>query len=263
MSSLIRAVVLQFCTIFVFISIQSFNPFHPLTWISSSIGLLITPTSWFYDFIAIFTVAGIGLFYSKQLNLYPWIARNQMANFTRLFLPPILISFLAHFGAGGILMRSYLGLLGGNFNSLAIFCEQSGQKCLNVPHLFLVLSGCFSALMMWRDFHFGNANLVQFPMIALTGNAQLGRQVSGLIRNSVESVMLNTRWFLILYLTLGKMEFWFMFFYANIFKELSCVLEFWSFPCTTFVAVCVFAHMYWYVIIFFFLNVSLLTFYSA
>ena len=88
-SSLIRAVFLQFTTLFVFIALQSFNPLHPLTWISTSIGLLITPTSWFYDLIAIATVTGIGLFYSSQVSLFPWIPKNHLANFTRCFLPQV------------------------------------------------------------------------------------------------------------------------------------------------------------------------------
>ena len=88
-SSLIRAVFLQFTTLFVFIALQSFNPLHPLTWISTSIGLLITPTSWFYDLIAIVTVTGIGLFYSSQVSLFPWIPKNHLANFTRCFLPQV------------------------------------------------------------------------------------------------------------------------------------------------------------------------------
>ena len=99
-SSLIRAVFLQFTTLFVFIALQSFNPLHPLTWISTSIGLLITPTSWFYDLIAIVTVTGIGLFYSSQVSLFPWIPKNHLANFTRCFLPQV--------GSGYFFMRMML-----------------------------------------------------------------------------------------------------------------------------------------------------------
>ena len=93
-SSLIRAVFLQFLTLFVFISLQSFNPLHPLTWVSTSIGLLITPSSWFYDLIAVVTVTGIGLFYSTQVSLFPWIPKNPVANFTRCFLPQVSFNFL-------------------------------------------------------------------------------------------------------------------------------------------------------------------------
>ena len=92
-SSLIRAVFLQFLTLFVFISLQSFNPLHPLTWVSTSIGLLITPSSWFYDLIAVVTVTGIGLFYSTQVSLFPWIPKNPVANFTRCFLPQVSSKF--------------------------------------------------------------------------------------------------------------------------------------------------------------------------
>ena len=65
-------------------------------------------------------------------------------------------------------MRSYLGLLDGKFNSLTVV--MAGEKGLNAPHVWLVMSGCFTALTMWKGFHFSNENLVQFPMIAQTGN---------------------------------------------------------------------------------------------
>ena len=80
----------------------------------------------------------------------------------------MLLSFVAHFAAGGVLMRSYLGLLDGKFNSLTVV--MAGEKGLNAPHVWLVMSGCFTALTMWKGFHFSNENLVQFPMIAQTGN---------------------------------------------------------------------------------------------
>ena len=99
-------------------------------------------------------------------------------------------------------MRSYLGLLDGKFNSLTVV--MAGEKGLNAPHVWLVMSGCFTALTMWKGFHFSNENLVQFPMIAQTGNAQLSRQVSGLIKASFNNVVVNFKWFLLLYVIFGK-----------------------------------------------------------
>ena len=114
----------------------------------------------------------------------------------------MLTSLAAHFVAGGVLMRSYLGLLDGKFNSLTVV--SGGEKGLNAPHIWLVMSGCFTALTMWKGFHFSNENLVQFPMIAQTGNAQLSRQVTGLIRASFNNVLYNSKWFVILYAVFGK-----------------------------------------------------------
>ena len=181
----------------MFISLQTFDPLHPISWFSASLGLLITPTSWFYDLIAIITVSTIGLLYSQQLTCQSWIPKNPISNFTRFFQPQILCSFLAHCVAGGILMRSYLGLLGGKFNSLTII--SSGQRLLNVPHVFLVLSGCFQALALWKEFHFSNKNVLSFPLLPQTGNAQLGRQVSPMVKNSVWNVVMNLRWFYAFY----------------------------------------------------------------
>ena len=211
-SSLIRAVFLQFLTLFLFISLQTFDPLHPISWISASIGLLITPTSWFYDLIAIITVSTIGLLYSQQLSCKSWIPKNPISNLTRFFHPQILCSFLAHFVAGGVLMRSYLGLLGGKFNSLTIL--ERSQRFLNVPHMFLVLSGCFQALAIWREFHFNNSNVLAFPLLAQTGNAQLGRQVPKMAKNSVWNVVLNLRWFYAFYAILGHR-------FVNILSEIT------------------------------------------
>lgn len=200
-SSLIRGVFFQFVTLLAFISIQTFDPLHPISWMMTDIGLLITPSSWFFDLIAIGTVVGMGILYSRQMSLYPWIPKNQVSNLTRLFLPEILLSLVAHFFAGGILMRTYLGLLGGKFNSLTSICDS--EKCLNVPHIFLVMSSCFMTLSVWKDFHFANVNLITFPMIPLSGNAQLSKQISALIRNSLVNVELNLRWFYTLYFIFG------------------------------------------------------------
>ncbi len=166
------------------------------------IGLLITPSSWLFDLIAILFVAGIGCLYSRQMSLYSWVPKNHVANLTKLLSPPVLISLASHFVAGGFLMRSYLGLLGGDFNSLTVLCPDR-HKCLNVPHIFLVLSACFMSVSVWKDFHFGNQGHIQFPTIPQTGNAQLTRQLSSLIKTSFTNVCLNIRWFYGLYILTG------------------------------------------------------------
>jgi hypothetical protein len=120
---MVRAILLQFITLFVFISFQTFDFFHPLSWLSATVGLLITPASWFYDLIAIFVVIGIGILYAQQLKLSRWIPKNNLTVFMKLFEPTVMMSMLAHFVAGGVLMRSYLGLLGGQFNSLSTVCN--------------------------------------------------------------------------------------------------------------------------------------------
>lgn len=196
---MIRSALLQFFTLLVFASVQTFNPLQPLTWMSSNLSVILIPSSWLYDIIAVVTVISIGILYGQQLRLYPWIPKNNLEAFLKLFEPQVFASGIAHFFAGGILMRSYLGLLGGKFNSLV---TPSGQ--LNVPHVFMIFSGAFSSLAIWKDFHFGNANLVSFPIIQQTGNAQLARQLSTLVKTSLLHVALNLRWFYIFYAAFGN-----------------------------------------------------------
>ena len=125
-------------------------------------------------------------------------------------------------------MRSYLGLLDGKFNSLTVV--MAGEKGLNAPHVWLVMSGCFTALTMWKGFHFSNENLVQFPMIAQTGNAQLSRQVSGLIKASFNNVVVNFKWFLLLYVIFGKYVILYFLLREHFLKFLIYpLLKMWSF----------------------------------
>ena len=140
-SSLIRAVFLQFTTLFVFIALQSFNPLHPLTWISTSIGLLITPTSWFYDFIAIVAVTGIGLFYSSQVSLFPWIPKNHLANFTRCFLPQV--------GSGYFFMR------------IATIKPKTGfiRRFTWIVHIFSNYKSCFGLHLIDKNENNSRVNL--------------------------------------------------------------------------------------------------------
>ena len=158
---MLRAVLLQFFTLFLAISILQFDPLHPVSWLWSNFQLLFTPSSWFYDWIAVAATIGMGYIYGNQLKLNAWIPKNHIETFISLFQPQLITSALAHILAGGVLVRSYLGLYG-RFNRLTVLVK--GQKCLNVPHVFLVLSGAFTGLALWRDFHYKNKNVLQFPM---------------------------------------------------------------------------------------------------
>ncbi len=78
------------------------------------------------------------------------------------------------------------------------------MSCLNSPHIFLVMSGCFSALSVWHEFHFDNGNVIHFPMIQQSGNSQLGRRLIPMAKESIIKVLLNLRWFYIFYFIAGK-----------------------------------------------------------
>ena len=202
---MIRAVMLQFFTLFLVISILQFDPIHPLSWFWSNIELLFTPSSWFYDLIAVLATIGMGYTYGKQLTLNSWIPKNHIETFLKLFQPNIITSALAHIFAGGVLVRSYLGLYG-RFNGLTTVFGPTvlkRQSYLNVPHIFLVLSGCYTGLSLWKEFHFNNKNVVQFPMIEQTGNSQLGRRISKMISKSFVQVVFQMRWFILFYFFIG------------------------------------------------------------
>ena len=197
---MLRAVLLQFFTLFLAISILQFDPLHPLSWLWSNVQILLTPSSWFYDWIAVAAIIGMGYIYGNQLKLNAWIPKNHIETFISLFQPTFITSALAHILAGGVLVRSYLGLYG-RFNGLTVLVK--GQKCLNVPHVFLVLSGAFTGLALWRDFHYKNKNVLHFPMIEQTGNSQLGRRMSKMIHKSLIKVAKELRFFLVFHFFIG------------------------------------------------------------
>ena len=195
-----RSVMLQFFTLFLVISILQVDPFHPVSWFWANVQLLFAPSSWFYDFIAILATIGMGYIYGKQLSLTSWIPKNHIETFLKLFQPHIITSALVHILASGVLVRSYLGLYG-RFNSLTVIEKRT--KYLNVPHIFIVMSGCYTGLMLWKEFHFNNKNVLDFPMIEQTGNSQLGRRLSKIIKKSLINVVLQIRWFLLFYFLMG------------------------------------------------------------
>ena len=146
---------------------------------------------------------GMGYTYGKQLTLFSWIPKNHIETFLKLFQPQIITSALAHILAGGVLVRSYLGLYG-RFNSLTVTMVKGGHtKYLNVPHIFLVLSGCYTGFTLWKDFHFKNKNVLQFPMIEQTGNSQLTRRMSKMINYSLVKVVLELKWFILFHFFIG------------------------------------------------------------
>lgn len=197
-NSVFRAIWFQFLALWVLVTLINLNIWSPWTYIFGEIGILLTPSSWIYDILTAASIGGLGFLYTRQITLHVDIPKNQISNLARFFHPEIMLSFVAHLCAGGFLMRSYLGLCGGKFNSLTY------ERSLNVGHVFLVLSASFMSLKIWKEFHFGNLNLIQFPLLAQTGNAQLSRQMSKLLVKSVVGTALNLRWFYVLYLFIGK-----------------------------------------------------------
>lgn len=227
-ASIIRAAFFQFFALFAFSSVRNLlllKPFSvegegfPIGWLRSNFYAIVHPSSWFFDILTVGCFAALGLIYARNFQTTSKVTQGSGAGSLRV----ILISALAASTSNGILdaltslaghvilsaclLGCYVGLLGPNrFASLTMLydLEYGTERCLNQPHLFLVVSGAYTGLRLWWRFHGpSNGNLLRFPLVQLSGNSLLRQRISGLIKDSSIDVALGLRWYYVLYLLLG------------------------------------------------------------
>ncbi len=80
------------------------------------------------------------------------------------------------------------------------------SKCVNESHFFLVFSGIFAGICLWRNWHLKNRNLLIFESVLQTGNITLRRRFAGIVRECLWEAILNMRWFLIFYVLFGMLR---------------------------------------------------------
>ena len=143
---------------------------------------------------------------SKHVAVTPSVVAGASFPWSKALSPPLLKSFCVHAICGGVLARSYLGLVAASSTwSLNLLVDvDDGVRRLNESHLFLVLSGVFSGACLWRDFHFGNRNLLVFEVIERKGWAQLRSAFKAIFRHSAINAALNLRWFVLAYVAFGR-----------------------------------------------------------
>ena len=192
-----RGCLLQFVVLAAFLAVANVSPLAPFS-------VLLSPSSWFYDLLVASSVVGVGHLFARHVSMTPHVRRSPLSDVAAAVTDPrLLLSLLGHAIAGGLLARSYLGLLGGPHNALVRKCAEEAGRCLDHQHLFVVLAGVFSGARLWHTMHFENGNLAEFPAVALSGGAQLRLRWSSIVRASLARALHNAKWFCLLYLPFG------------------------------------------------------------
>jgi hypothetical protein len=167
---------------------------------------LLSPTSWFYDVLIAASIAGVAHIFVRHFSLTPHVKRSRFSDLVEAADPNVVLSLVCHATVGGVLMRSYLGVMGGQYNGITEPCSshEVKKRCLNEPHLFLVLSGMFVGITLWHSLHFKNGNLLSFSPISQHGSSQIRLKMWGICKSSLFTVANNFKWFFAMYIIYGK-----------------------------------------------------------
>ena len=186
-------------------AVQSFAPWYPFHWVGFNLNVLFHPSSWFFDGLIVASFVALASIYAKHYKLSALSTKSLSSVLQNLCKPDNLISFVGHVAAGGILARSYLGLVGQRqYSTLTLLCADVGRdRCINEPHVFLVLSGCYSGFCIWWDYHLKHGNVLHFPAIQQLGIECIRGQLSPLLKDAFSQVVWNLRWFYIGYVVFG------------------------------------------------------------
>jgi len=204
-SSVIRGSVLQFFVLLVFSAIQSFTPWRPFGWLMFNLNVVFHPSSWFFDAVVVASVVAMGVIFGRGYRLTASPTRSVASLARDLFRPDVAISLAGHVVAGVLLARSYLGLVGQRqYSSLTLLCAELGQdRCINESHVFVVVSGGFSGFCLWLDYHLRNGAVLQFRAIQRLGMDHVREEFYRLFKEALSQVLLNLRWFYLLYIVFG------------------------------------------------------------
>jgi len=204
-ASVIRGSALQFFILLAFSTIQSFAPLTPISWMLFNLNVIFHPSSWFFDALIVASIVAMGVVFARGYRLTASPARGFVSVIRDLFRPEVVLSLTGHVAAGMVLARSYLGLVGQrHYSSLTLLCAELGQdRCINEAHVFVVVSGGFSGLCLWLDYHLRNGAVLQFRAIQQLGMEYVRGEFSRMLKDALYQVLLNLRWFYLLYLVFG------------------------------------------------------------
>lgn len=177
---------------------------RPLTWLSTTLGGLFWPSSWFFLGLVLGCSVLLGWLVHRHVSTVPFVPQSALSVLWGVVEVPVLLSLGAHLTLGALLTRSLMGIWGGSYGVLTRPCLDGSEfRCIDESHILLVQSGAFMGGFLWFGFHFRNGNLLHFPPIRQHGSSQLRSRFMGMIQASFIEVVLNMRWFCFFYIVYG------------------------------------------------------------
>lgn len=78
------------------------------------------------------------------------------------------------------------------------------RRCLNDPHVFLVMSGLYFGLSHWFRLHVCHESLVTFPPVQLHGSTQIRLRFGAIAVRAFKACARDLRWFYLFYFAYGE-----------------------------------------------------------
>ena len=228
-ATITRAIVWQLGTLLAFSLTRSLlllepfsagGPGFPIGWVKNGVNMIIYPSSWFYDGLIVGCFLLLGMLYARNFQTSSNLQQLSGSGSLKVILSSVLTattsngvmnglsSLLAHVTISAFLLRCYVGILGPtSISSLTTLCnlEKGDNVCVNESHVFMILSGAYTGLLVWWKLHGpSNGNALRFPLIQLSGNALLRQRIFSELTKEIFEIGLSLRWFCVLYYLIGQ-----------------------------------------------------------
>jgi len=207
-AAIARAFLLHLIGLYLVLVLSSLLtwPLAPLSVVFTSFKTLMAPSSWLYILLASSSLAGFTWSSFKRLCLAASMPSHTAVHIATLVLDPWSAGHLAIVAlCSAVAIRSYIGLLAWPYATLMEDCAPgSSSRCLSEPHIFLILAGLFSGMLVGWDIVRGNVAILSFPLIPCKGLAQLKLKLKPMTLQASSFAGRSLKWYCLVYALIGK-----------------------------------------------------------
>lgn len=172
LNAVVLNVAMQFLLLALFLLFVNFSVWHPITWVTQTVRLILSIYTWLRIAPLICVVIVYGMYLGKSYMNEPQLLRNRVMAIYKTTLPTALF-YLLHFLVGFLTTWLYSNFLSPDYQTFFTNrseCESESYQygfyvvCVNEKFLFIALTGAVSALLYcW---HVKPAQqLCEFPII--------------------------------------------------------------------------------------------------
>ncbi|XP_070564335.1 nucleoporin NDC1-like [Ptychodera flava] len=147
----------------LFLFLVRIDLFHPYTWLKGCWMDLFSVNFVMQYMLIGGVVASVAAFNAKYYRVTVDVPMNRLAVFWRTLNPYRLFHTLCHGIAAAIITWSLTNLIGANYDSLVVECNQHSD-CLNEKHLFIMLHGILVGLCYGLQYFLNQENYMAFPV---------------------------------------------------------------------------------------------------
>merc|ERR1719341_1013476 len=172
----------------------------PSTKMTSTIQLLLSPSSLFYLLVFTSTLVWGSVKHSQGYSVTPTVFKS----WSKLLLSamqPATATSLAQFSLQSTVMAwCFVRLVWPQYSSLFSSCQDDESSwCVSHDQLFLLGCGAVTGLFLWLRYHFHSGSCVSFPVIYKETTSQIKQQMKPLLLSSAKQGLHVLKYYYVLY----------------------------------------------------------------